>query len=119
MPINLYIGQSRSGKSYEVVTSPILSSLRAGRRVVSNIAGLNYLAMRELLISEGIPDHKVGLLVQVTHEQVLEEFFFRTDLDDKNGVETFVQPGDLVALDEVWRFWKKRGDLPPRHQNFM
>jgi len=118
MPINLYIGQPRSGKSYEVVTGPILGSIRMGRRVVSNIAGLNYPAMRELLAAEGVKDEDMGELVMVTHEQVQADNFFRTDYDAPD-FETFVQPGDLVALDEIWRFWEPRGKLPTRHMNFM
>lgn len=119
MPIKAYIGLPRNGKSYEVVSQVILPSLRQGRRVVSNIAGLNEEAFRLILHAEGLTDDKIGQLVSVTHDQVLEPDFFRTDEDDKNGKITFVQPGDLVALDEVWRFWPETGNIPERHMNFF
>lgn len=119
MAINLYIGQSRSGKSYEVVTYVIVEALRIGRRVVSNIGGLNYEAMKQHLISQGVEESKIGQLLQVTNEQVSEPYFFKTDYDEKAGRETTVQSGDLVALDEIWRFWKKRGEIPERHLNFF
>lgn len=119
MPIKAYVGQMRSGKSYEVVSNVILNGLRDGRRVVSNIAGLNYDAMREMLLSEGMPIEKIGELVCVTHETVEKPSFWRTDKDEAAGFNSFVQPGDLVALDEVWRFFKKRGDIEPRAMNFM
>lgn len=119
MAIKAYIGRMGSGKSYEVVSHVILNSLRRGRRVVSNIAGLNYAAMLKLLEEDGVEADEVGELVTVTHDQVLEENFFRTDADNELGKETFVKPGDLVALDEIWRFWKPRGEIPPRHMNFF
>ena len=119
MPIKAYVGQMRSGKSYEVVSNVILNGLRDGRRVVSNIAGLSYEAMRELLLADGVPIENIGELVCVTHEEVEKPSFWRTDKDEAAGFKSFVQPGDLVALDEVWRFFKKRGDVEARAMNFM
>lgn len=119
MPIKAYVGQMRSGKSYEVVSNVILNGLRDGRRVVSNIAGLNYDAMRELLLADGVPIENIGQLVCVAHEEVEKPSFWRTDKDEAAGFNSFIQPGDLVALDEVWRFFKKRGDVEPRAMNFM
>ncbi len=119
MPIKAYVGQMRSGKSYEVVSNVILNGLRDGRRVVSNIAGLNYDAMRELLLEEGVAVDQIGELVVVDHDQVSKPSFWRTDKDADAGFDSFIQPGDLVALDEVWRFFKKRGDIEPRALNFF
>lgn len=126
MAVKLYTGIMGSGKTYEVVSEVILNSLRQGRRVVSNIAGLNYEAMREILTAEGVPPEKIGTLANVKHEQVLEPLFWRTDKDAEQGQETFIQPGDVVCLDEIWRFWngfatkdddgKKR---PERVMNFF
>lgn len=119
MPLKAYVGLPRAGKSYEVVVNVILPSLRQGRRVVSNIAGLNYEAMCQVLYQEGVPQDQIGTLVQVQHVEVEKPGFWRTDTDQEQGVESFIQPGDLVALDEIWRFWKKRGDIHPRAMNFM
>lgn len=105
MSIKAYVGRMGSGKSYEVVSVVILSALRRGRRVVSNIAGLNYDAFVDLLESEGVSRESIGQLVQVEHSAVLQPTFWRTDEDAELAVDAFVQPGDLVALDEVWRFW--------------
>ena len=125
MSIKAYVGRMGSGKSYEVVSVVILGAIRRGRRVVSNIAGLNYEAMVELLEAEGMSRDSLGQLVQVEHAQVLEPTFWRTDKDAELGVEAFIQPGDLVALDEVWRFWSgfaAKGDdnskRPERVMNF-
>lgn len=97
--IKAYTGIMGSGKTYEVVTVVILGALRAGRRVVSNIAGLNHEKMIEILAAEGC--QKIGDLVQVTHDDIKKPDFWLTD----TGAPAFIQPGDLVAVDEVWRFW--------------
>lgn len=119
MPLFAYVGLQRSGKSYEVVKNVILPALRQGRRVVSNIAGLNYDEFKSILYSEGLSDDRIGQLVQVSHDEVNDPFFFRTDKDEEQGINSFIQAGDLVALDEIWRFWKKRGEIHPRAMNFM
>lgn len=119
MSIKLYTGLQGSGKSYEVVSVVILGSLREGRRVVSNIAGLNYEAMRALLVEEGIEPANVGTLLQVQHEDVVKANFFRTDTDEVTRTETIIQGGDVVVLDEIWRFWEKDSQVTARQQNFM
>lgn len=119
MSIKLYTGLQGSGKSYEVVSVVILGALRDGRRVVSNIAGLNFERMRDLLISEGVPALRIGTLLQVQHEDIQAENFFRTDVDEKNGTETIILPGDVVCIDEIWRFWETPKQVTPRVQNFF
>jgi zona occludens toxin len=119
MPLIAYIGIPRAGKSYEVVSKVILPALRQGRRVISNIDGLNPEAFKSILFAEGFAEDKIGELITIAHDEVSKELFWRTDFDSKDGTETFLQPGDLLALDEVWRFWKKRGDINPRAMNFF
>lgn len=121
MAIKAYVGRMGSGKSYEVVSVVILEALRRGRRVVSNIAGLDALEMRELLIEEGCCDDAIGELVHVEHDAVLDPKFWRTDKDAADGVEAFILPGDLLALDEIWRFWSgfAAKDMPARVMNFF
>lgn len=126
MSIKAYVGRMGSGKSYEVVSHVILSALRSGRRVLSNIAGLNYQAMVDYLVSEGVDKSEIGELVIVDHAQVMQANFWRTDKDAQQGIDATIQPGDLVALDEVWRFWSgfgTKGDdgqkRPDRVMNFF
>lgn len=102
MSIKLYVGRMGSGKTYEVVTVVVLNALARGRRVVSNVAGLNFEAMRAVLLERGTAETDIGELVSVDHAAVLEPAFWRTDRPDEDA---FVQPGDLLALDEIWRFW--------------
>lgn len=120
MSIKAYVGRMGSGKTYEVVSVVILGALARGRRVVSNIAGLDYPSMLDALVADGVPPEKVGELVQIEHAKVLEPNFWRTDKDVAQGIESFIQPGDLVALDEIWRFWEGFADkkMPDRVMNF-
>jgi zona occludens toxin len=104
IPLLLVGRLPRNGKTYEVVLI-ILNALRHGRRVVSNIAGLNQQAFNELLIADGVKPENIGEIVNVTHEQVLDPLFWKTDKDKELGVTSFIQGGDLLALDEIWRFW--------------
>jgi len=62
---------------------------------------------------------KIGEVVHIDHSEVSKPNFFRTDSDGGLGVETFIEPGDLLCLDEVWRFWPKRGKIADRHMNFF
>ena len=118
MATKLYIGINGSGKSYEVVTVVILGALRDGRRVVSNLAGLNFPSMQTLLINEGLPIEKIGSIVQVSHEDVLKANFFRTDTDPPE-FQTFIQPGDVLVLDEIWRFWETSRSVTSRQLNYF
>lgn len=130
MAIKAYTGIMGSGKTYEVASVVIYGALSMGRRVVSNIAGLNFEVYKALLLEDGYPEHQIGEIVAVSHEAVLDPMFWRTDEDEKTGAVTVIQPGDLVVLDEVWRFWDgfapsmiddhgKKFAKPARVMNFM
>jgi zona occludens toxin len=109
MSIKLYTGRMGSGKSYEVVTVVILDAIRNGRRVVTNIAGINYGLMRSTLAKEGVELDSIGRIVSVDHDDVLKDTFW---LVDQSSDDSFIEPGDLLVLDEVWRFWE--GFASPR-----
>lgn len=116
MPINAYTGLMGSGKSYEVVSSVILDALSQGRRIVSNIDGLNYERFVDYLISKrGLEEEKIGSFVLVSNEQVKSSNFFFHGTD----VQTIVQPGDLVCIDEAWRFWGAGEAIPEPHFIFF
>ena len=46
MPINAYTGLMGSGKSYECVSSVIVPAIKNGRRVVTNVDGIDSDAIR-------------------------------------------------------------------------
>lgn len=101
MPINAYTGLMGSGKTYEVVGFVILPALLKGRRVVTNIEGLDYEKITDYL-HEKHPSVDIGQLLCVTNEQVESEGFFPSKDGQDDAV---VQGGDMVCLDEAWRFF--------------
>lgn len=116
MPINCYTGLMGSGKSYEVVSTVILDALSKGRRIVSNIDGLNYELMCDYLVANrGISREQIGSLVPVSNEQVKSLKFFCYG----TMVETIVHPGDLVCIDEAWRFWGAGESISEPHFIFF
>ena len=116
MPINAYTGLMGSGKSYEVVATPILRALRMGRRVVTNVDGIDSDKCREFLVKTKKADiDKLGYVVHCTNDQVLDPHFFCHGTDHK----TFCQPGDLVCIDEAWRFWGTKAKLLETHKIFF
>ena len=108
MAIKTYVGLMGSGKSYEVVSNVIIPALGRGRRVISNIAGLQYDLIKSYLIEEkNISENQIGELISVNHDAVLDPQFWLTDKDDLSTRDArFMLPGDLVCLDEIWRFWE-------------
>ncbi len=108
MPINVYTGLMRSGKSYEVVSEVVVPAIRSGRRVVTNIDGISQEKIHAYLKEKysGDDEGEYGAVVHVDNSKVFEPDFFPY-YDDQKGAhtDTTVQPGDLVCIDEAWRFW--------------
>lgn len=122
MPLNVYTGLMRSGKSYEVVSEVIVPAIRAGRRVVTNVDGISEEKIHEYLKKKYPEDDhsKYGQIVHVNNGQVFDDQFFPYYDDDKTAhTDTTVQPGDLVAIDEAWRFWGKGMKIKKNHQSFI
>lgn len=121
MAINAYTGLMGSGKSYEVVENVILPALLAGRRVVTNVANLQIPEITAYLVKSGADASKIGTIVQIKHEDVIKPFFFPPE-DGKGlpkDVLPVVQGGDLVVIDECWRFWPSGGKMPLAHMEFF
>lgn len=106
MAIKAYCGRMGGGKTYEVVSSVIVPAIGRGRRVVTNIAGLNYDAICDYLTAQGVDDDKFGELVCVSHADVETADFWLTETKMNENKKATIQPGDLIALDEIWRFWE-------------
>lgn len=117
MAITFYGGVMGSGKSYEVVSGPVCDAVAAGRRVVTNVAGINEAKIHDYLVSKrtGINPKRLGRIVHVTDERVMQAGFFPDE--KKPEAASVVQGGDLVVIDEAWRFWD--GKLPEEHMQFF
>ncbi len=123
MSITAYFGVPGSGKSHECVKSVILPAYMKGRRIVTNIDGINSDAIRDYAVklSKG-KGESFGEIVSVTDEQVMLSGFFpykRSDEEGYSGNDAFCKPGDLICLDEVWRFWSSDKDLTVEHRSFI
>lgn len=117
MPITAYVGVPRSGKSYEVVKSVIVPAIASGRRVISNIYGLDEEKIKDYCLKQNkkLSVNELGALIHVENSQCLDEDF----LPSMENQDTFCQVGDLVVIDEVWRVWGSDKDIPKNHRSFI
>lgn len=121
MPITVYTGLMRSGKSYEVVSEVILSAIAEGRRVVTNVDGISNDLIRSYVAEKRKLDiSALGTILHVTNDDVFRADFL-PHYDDAKGahIDTKVQPGDLVCIDEAWRFWGTDCKLLKEHKSFF
>lgn len=121
MAISAYVGVPGSGKSYEVVKSVLLPAYLAGRRIVTNIEGINEENFREYALSRKkakIDD--LGVIIRVSDSDVMQDNFFPFKvLDESLNVETVCKAGDLIAIDELWRIWGSDSKIPDNHRSFI
>jgi zona occludens toxin len=116
MPINAYTGLMGSGKSYECVTSVIVPAITAGRRVVTNVDGIDGDAIRAYCAEKwSLDEDKLGHVVHCSNDEVSKPSFLPHGTD----VDTLCKPGDLIAIDEAWRFWGTDCKLLPEHKVFF
>jgi zona occludens toxin len=121
MAINCYNGLMGTGKSYEVVSSVIVPAVAAGRRVVSNIRGLNNDLVRAYCVEKlEVPLDELGCIVNVTDEDIASPDFF-PDHEAAEGAESsaLVKPGDLVAVDEAYKIWGGDCKIHNKHKVFF
>ena len=116
MPINAYTGLMGSGKSYECVGSVIIPSIIKGRRVVTNVDGIDGEAIRAYIHEEkGIALDLLGTVVHCKNDDVPNADFLPHGTD----VDTLVKPGDIVCIDEAWRFWGTDSKILKEHAIFF
>ncbi len=118
MALNCYTGLMGSGKSYEVVSTILINALAKGRRVVCNIDGLCEEAISEYIFSHFKDVKELGVLVHVSNDEVMQPGFFPTDKTVEDG-KSRVRPGDLVIIDECWRFWGTGCKISSEHTEFF
>lgn len=140
----LYSGIQGSGKSYEVVQGVIVPNVAKGRRVVTNVAGLQYDKICDYCVSYlGADRDKLGEIIQIGNEQVDQPNFFPLEESDSPIVlalkkatdpelikaleaqqiiwknSFIVKGGDIVILDECWRWYTSDTKLPDGHLKFF
>jgi zona occludens toxin len=103
--ITFYEGMPRAGKSYSAMAEAIVPALKEGRKVFSNIAGLDH---GKIAAAAGITIPKCcELLVQLADSQMQD-------------VYKHVENDSLVVLDEAQDFWPTgRQKLSPEMTEFI
>lgn len=121
MSINSYSGLQGSGKSYEVVSSIIVHAVRAGRRVVTNIRGIDSDAVRAYCCEMfDVPLDQLGEVISVSDDVVAAKDFFPTEHSYGGaGPASLVRPGDLVAVDEAYKIWGTDCKIHNEHKVFF
>lgn len=119
MAINAYVGLQGSGKTFEVVSSVILDAISQGRNVVTNVGGINEDLIHEYLINKReLSIGQLGNIVHVENDRIKQPQFFPDE--EKPELDSIVKGGDLVAIDEAWRFWgTDGGKLSDEHMQFF
>jgi zona occludens toxin len=110
MSITGYTGVPGAGKSYALMEQVVIPGVLAGRRVVTNIAGVDPDKVRAFCEAKSGPGSSIGTVVLFEGKRATEPAFFPTEeISDEN---TFIKGGDLLVFDE-WRLtWPQRGKLP-------
>lgn len=121
MAINAYVGIPGSGKTYEVVRSVILPAFIKGRRIVTNIVGIDeqkfidYALKQEAKNRDFDPDN-LGKIIHVEDSDVLKPNFFPYKGAEE---ETIAQNGDLICIDEIWRIFDDSKKIHDNHRSFL
>lgn len=145
MAMSAYTGVQGSGKSYEVVSSVVVGAVAAGRRVVTNVAGLKADLISEYVENNfSVPKNKQGVIYQITNDDVTKDHFFPLESGEKHKVKVYydkegnpvenpvnavrsddvltdsiVQGGDVIIIDECWRWYATGEKLRPDHMMFF
>ncbi|WP_454874786.1 zonular occludens toxin domain-containing protein [Paraburkholderia xenovorans] len=123
MAINAYCGVMGSGKSYEVVQGPLLDAIASGRRVVTNIDGINESKVHDYLEAKGRGERaRFGAVIHVRTNDINTPAFFPVEKESASGatvIPGFVQPGDLLVVDEAWKLWASDKKLSDEHMAFF
>ena len=123
MALKGYFGAPGHGKTYEVVENVIVPAIRAGRRVVTNIAGLDIEAIADYCVERGADRDKLGTVERITLNDDSAGKFAVIVGDGEDATldeeKSIVRGGDLVVLDEVWRVWEDGKKLHQDDARFL
>ena len=105
MAITAYCGVMGSGKSYEVVSGPLLDAVAKGRRVVCNIDGINEAAIHSYVADKrGLPLCQLGRVVYVRTEDSSARAFIRWRL----RARMVLKHSPHMAANP-WPMWNRNG----------
>lgn len=132
MSIKGAVGLQGHGKTYETVKYAIVPAIASKRRVVTNIRGLDHVKICEYIQTQnpngvvpaqaGGSHSDFGSIVTFNSDDIQKPGFFPV-LDASGYVDatkaSLVSPGDLVIVDEAWRFWATDKKITDEHMSFF
>lgn len=110
MAITAFTGPPGAGKSHALVKDVIIPAVLAGRRVISNIDGLNPDAIRGYCLERVSDARTLGHVVLCHGDEMLKPGFFPDEATP--DVNTIVKGGDLLVVDEWALYFPSRGNPP-------
>jgi len=123
MAISLYHGLQGHGKTYGVVEHVVLKEIARGRTIWTNVAGIKLDKVIEYLERHNRLTAEIGTIKEFDASDVAKVNFFPRLLSDGKTVdesfESIIKGGDVIIIDEVWRFWPTGSKIPPHHQSFF
>lgn len=110
MATNVYSGLNGSGKSFEAVASVIVPNVKAGRRVVTNIKGINPEKVYQYIKTKWpeVDNSRLGQIVCVEDSAIEKPNFFPLE-DTPLGFEV----PDWIPLLALRRYVNSKGSLGP------
>lgn len=110
MSIVAFTGVPGSGKSYALIEQVILPAVLAGRRVLTNVEGVNPQLVEAYCSDRATDPDKVGSVVLFDGNDALNPGFFPTEsISDDH---TVLKSGDYLVFDEWRLYWPRRGKMP-------
>lgn len=100
----------------------ILPAFMNGRRIVTNIVGIDKEAIIDYVYKLRGNDKKfnpenLGDIIVVEDEDVLKDNFF--PFKGSSDEETIAKNGDLICLDEIWRIFDDVKSIKENHKSFL
>ncbi len=94
---------------------------------MTNINGLSPDRLREFAAQQsGKPLDEIGELVRVKGVEIADPDFFPEPVEGEEEDEgrswqpgRYVNPGDLVVIDEAWEWWGAGSKIAPRHHKYF
>lgn len=109
----VYYGKIGDGKTYHVMANEILPAVKAGRRIYSNIEGLDH---REIAFYAGVPLADLKITQWENSDEIRSHLV--ADRDDKEGVSLKIDKGSLVVVDEAQLVYDAR-EFKNTGKNFL
>ncbi|WP_304349393.1 zonular occludens toxin domain-containing protein [Comamonas testosteroni] len=111
MAISVITGLMGSGKSHQAVKYIIVPNYKKGRKILTNIKGINEEELRKYCLQDkSIKEEDLGKIIIITDNNINKENFYPYLTEENNkeiihDEDSFVKSGDVVVIDEAAQFY--------------